>query len=188
MMMLAALLLLGYSLTCWGFFSSLVKIGKTVLTVGAGVLLGETGVSAAESILGTTTPIVSPALSPAVTKLAQAGQAAQVISTSAAIMTGGGRQFAQGRIAAEVARKVTRVMSLDASGTIIATQNFEGTPFLMNKDVIAAKRVFRLSQKLARKLPKRTVKQSAVSQLKDAAVDQAMRVITCPPTQIKGPC
>lgn len=188
MFAIAILLLLGYSLTCWGFFSSLLKVGKTILKVGAGVLLGETAVSATESLLGTPDPLVAPTLSPVTQALAQAGQAAQVVSTSAQIMTGGGRQFARGRVPAEVARKVTRVMSLDASGTIIATQNFEGTPFLMNKDVIAAKRVFRLSQKLARKLPKRTVKQSAVSQLKDAAVDQAMRVIACPPTQIKGPC
>lgn len=80
----------------------------------------------------------------------------------------------------------TLVQTLDlASGRIVRTRVLPGTPFLMNADVSAAKRVFKLSSKLHGKMPRRTVKESEVTKLKNAAVQQAMQTISCPPPPCK---
>lgn len=80
----------------------------------------------------------------------------------------------------------TLVQTLDlASGRIIRTRVLPGTPFLMNADVQAAKRVFKLSSKLHGKMPRRTVKESEVTKLKNAAVQQAIANVSCPPPPCK---
>lgn len=77
-------------------------------------------------------------------------------------------------------RKQTLVQTLNAQNQVIRTQILPGSPFLMNKDIVAAKRVFRLSSKLSGKLPRKTVKESKITQLKDAAVDSALKQIIAP--------
>ena len=53
----------------------------------------------------------------------------------------------------------TMVQTIDrATGQLISFKFFDGAPFLMNKDIVAAKRVFRLSNKLHNRLPRRSVR------------------------------
>lgn len=85
-----------------------------------------------------------------------------------------------GQIAPAGARIVgtqTIVQSLDAMGNVVKQKTLEGSPFLMNKDILAAKRVFKLSGKLAARLPKKTVKQSLTSRLKDELIHHAIERI-----------
>jgi len=76
-------------------------------------------------------------------------------------------------------RTVVETMDL-ASGTIIRRKIMPGSPFLMNVDVKAAKKVFRQSAALAKRIPRKTVRQSATSQLKEAAIDSAIRNANSP--------
>jgi len=71
-------------------------------------------------------------------------------------------------------RTVVETMDL-ASGNITRRKVMPGSPFLMNADVKAAKKVFRQSAALAKRIPRRTVKESATTQLKNAAIDSAIR-------------
>lgn len=71
-------------------------------------------------------------------------------------------------------RTVVETMDL-MTGAITRRKIMPGSPFLMNSDVKAAKRVFRQSANLQKRLPRKTVKASATSQLKDAAIDAAIR-------------
>jgi hypothetical protein len=147
-----------------GFFSSLLKgavgIGKALLGVPAAA------------------PITARAVAPVVTGAAAAAAATALIPTAQLTPTQRASQAALA--AAPTVRKRTRVESLDQFGQVLRTVVFDGAPFLMNKDVVAAKRVFRLASKLHGKLPRRTVKESKVAQLKDAAVETALRQIQAP--------
>jgi len=76
----------------------------------------------------------------------------------------------------------TIVETIDlASNTVVRQLVFDGAPFLMNNEV---RRLRTVAKKLGRanaRLPRRTVKESAVSQLKDAAVRNALDNIgKCP--------
>jgi len=72
-----------------------------------------------------------------------------------------------------------------ANGQVTITSQSPGSPHLMNSDIQAAKKVFRNVAKLNRRLPRKTVKESPVSKLKDAAVEAAIRRANtddcCPP-------
>lgn len=70
----------------------------------------------------------------------------------------------------------TTVETMDLrTGSIVRTKTLPGSPFLMNSEILAAKRVFKKSAALERRIPHKTRKQSATSQLKDAAIDAALR-------------
>lgn len=71
-------------------------------------------------------------------------------------------------------RTVVETMDL-ASGTIIRRRMLPGSPFLMNSDVKAAKRVFKKSADLAKRIPRKTIRQSPTQELKDAAIEAAIR-------------
>jgi hypothetical protein len=151
-----------------GFFSSILKIGKVLLGVPVAA------------------PVTARALAPVVTAAA-VGAAGAALVPGAPAVSPALRPTAAGVSVllpgARVVRKETRVISFDAGGNVAKVQTFVGAPFLMNKDVVAAKRVFRLSRKLAAKIPKKTVKQSLSSQLTDAVQESALRQIVapCPP-------
>lgn len=84
----------------------------------------------------------------------------------------------QGRV-----RYTTVVLGVYENG-FITEQRFAGKPYLMNKDVVTMKRTLKLSQNLAKRVPRKTVKESPVSKLKTAAVEQALRITQrddCPP-------
>jgi len=59
----------------------------------------------------------------------------------------------------------------------------EGSPHIMNKDVAAAKKVFRQTRKLDARMPRKTVRESKTKQLADAAINKALRDVNkdCPP-------
>jgi len=76
-------------------------------------------------------------------------------------------------------RVITTVTTVDAAGRIVKQKQLAGRPFLMNKDIVTAKRVFRTIQKASGRLPRRTVKEGKTKQLTDAVMDKALsNVIT----------
>jgi len=74
----------------------------------------------------------------------------------------------------------TTVETMDTmTGKIVRSKTMPGSPHLMNSEVSAAKRVFRRTRKLNARLPRRTVKESKMKQLTDAAVDATIRNVQC---------
>ena len=49
-----------------------------------------------------------------------------------------------------------------ATGQVVRQEEFRGSPFLMNHDIVVAKKVFRMAQKLHGRLPRRQVKRKAI--------------------------
>jgi len=73
---------------------------------------------------------------------------------------------------------MTIVQTIDnATGAVVREKTLRGSPFLMNNDIAVAKRVFRTVGKLSGRLPKKIVKQSQASKLKDEIQDAAFDVI-----------
>lgn len=80
----------------------------------------------------------------------------------------------------------TIVQTIDrATGRVIREEIHKGSPFLMNTDIVRAKRVARLVSKAHARLPRRTVKQSAMSAANEALQNRMLAQITCPPTPQK---
>jgi len=76
-------------------------------------------------------------------------------------------------------RVITQVQTFNAAGQLIKQKTLLGRPFLMNRDIVTAKRVFRTIQKASGRLPRRTVKEGKTKQLTDAVMDKALsNVIT----------
>lgn len=71
-------------------------------------------------------------------------------------------------------RVVTTVSTVNPAGQIIKQVNLAGRPFLMNKDLVIAKRVFRTIQKASTRLPRKTVKESPTKQLTAAVTEKAL--------------
>ena len=82
--------------------------------------------------------------------------------------------------------KRTIVQTLDQSTGQISQKVMSGAPHIMNSDIRAAKKVFRQSAKLHSRMPRRTVKESETTKLKNAAVQKALQNVQggdcCPPT------
>lgn len=153
-----------------GFFSSILRVAGAV---GKAVL----GIPAAA-------PVTARALVPAVTGVVAGAAGAALIPGQAATALGqlGVTGFPVGAaVAREVVRKRTVVQSLNSQGLVIGSITLAGAPFLMKKDLVTAKRVFKLATKLHAKIPRRTVKESEIKQLKDAAVSQALQRVIAPP-------
>ena len=85
------------------------------------------------------------------------------------------------------ARYVTVVLGVYDNG-FIREERFPGKPYLMNKDIVAAKKVFKQSSKLQKRMPRKTVKESSVTKLKNAAVDESLRRITGGGDHCHNPC
>jgi len=81
--------------------------------------------------------------------------------------------------------KRTIVQTLDQSTGQISQKIMSGAPHIMNSDIRAAKKVFRQSAKLHSRMPRRTVKESETTKLKNAAVSKALQNVQsgdcCPP-------
>lgn len=71
-------------------------------------------------------------------------------------------------------RTRTIVQTLSADGTVVRQKVLRGSPHLMNRDLMIAKRVFNVSTKLHAKLPRKTVKESEVTALKNRIVKNAL--------------
>jgi len=80
----------------------------------------------------------------------------------------------------EATRTIVETMDL-ATGKIIRRKILPGSPHLMNKDIAAAKKVFRATAELHKRMPRRTIKESKSKQLTDAATNAAISAVTCPP-------
>lgn len=113
-------------------------IGKTI----GGVVLGEAAFSAIESAVGegTQTPVQK--------ALATAGAGATVLRT---IQPGAGTGSVNQNTV------ITRVMTISPAGKIVKQEDLVGRPFLMNKDLVTAKRVFRMIRKADQRLPRKSV-------------------------------
>lgn len=80
----------------------------------------------------------------------------------------------------------TMIQTIDrATGQLVSFKFVDGAPFLMNKDIVAAKRVFRLSTKLHNRLPRRSVKRRQVdcpSSFANFVHNRAVQHALLPPT------
>lgn len=175
-----------------GFFSSILA---PILKVGAGVFLGEAAATtlfpdepekAIES--AATAAVGGAAATPAGTAKDLLFQAAQATIAGVPAPIG---PVLPSAIPVDIVAPgglknvvMTTVRTIAPNGTVVRTETMKGRPFLMKKDIIAAKRVFKLSSKLHAKLPKRTLKQSEMAKLNEAILDETKRRLTgpsCPP-------
>jgi len=179
-----------------GWFS---KIIAPVLKVGAGVFLGEAGASIVGEALGLDEPVeeliqkkaavitggrkggISPGPLPisATVEAVKAGLTPAQAVRAQAMPTPG----LPGVVAPGGLKNVVRtiVQTIAPNGQIVASEMLAGRPFLMQKDIVTAKRVFKQSRKLASKIPKKTVRESPTTQLKDRVIQQAMQNLLCAP-------
>jgi len=95
---------------------------------------------------------------------AAAGQAIGGVISSTGFAGGNGKV---------ATRTIVQTMDL-MTGKIIRQREMPGSPFMMNSEVRAAKKVFRQSRNLNNKLPRRTVKESASTRLKNACIEDAI--------------
>jgi len=145
--------------------STFIPGGGLIAAAGRAAGLGSQPVRAAPipNIGGTALGGVIPA------RAGAAALAAQAAPAGAALSIGGGN----GQVSV-----MTIVQTIDnATGAVIRTKTLRGSPFLMNNDIAVAKRVFRTVGKLSGRLPKKIVKQSEASKLKDEIQDAAFHAI-----------
>ena len=104
-------------------------------------------------------------------------------AAAAAVMRGG---LAGGN---GVVARQTLVQTVDIStGAIVRSELLPGAPFLMNSEVRSLRRVAKKVGRAHAKLPRRTVQKSAMKELTDAAVAEALRKVQqpCPPGSSHG--
>jgi len=154
-----------------GFFSSLLSVGRSVLT-GLGVIA----------------PKVVPAVRRIAPAIAGAGAAGVGFAAGEALFdsaTGQPLTAQAGRGGNGMTFRRTIVQTVNAAdGQIMKQKVLAGAPHLMNRDLIIAKRVFRLSTKLHQKLPKRTVRQSRTKALMTQIIESSLArqaLPSCPP-------
>lgn len=93
---------------------------------------------------------------------------------------GGGMGRGNGMVARQT---IVQTINLE-TGALIRQLVFDGAPFLMNSDVRKLRSISRKVSKAHGKLPRRVVKESAMKQLTNAVVDDAIRKVgqpACPP-------
>jgi len=84
-----------------------------------------------------------------------------------------------------VVARQTVVQTVDiATGVVVRAEILPGAPFLMNSEVRSLRRVAKKVGRAHAKLPRRTVQKSAMKELTDAAVAEALRNVQrpCPPS------
>jgi len=112
-----------------------------------------------------------PAISTAAGIVAGAGTSALLASPAAAARRGGGVGGGNG-----VTHLRTVVQSIDnATGNVIREDIREGSPFLMNKDMQTARRVFKMIGMASKRLPKKMVRVSEATMLKDQLVTSSLQ-------------
>lgn len=148
-----------------GFFSFL----EPLLEVAAPIIGGFLGVPA---ISGVTAP--SPTMA-AVERAVTMPGPAQLAKEQARLV--GAQVGAQ--------RRRTIVETFDVStGVVTKRETFKGAPAVMQSDVAAANRLNRQLRRLNKKQPKKLVRPSAITQLKDEVIETALRRARdngCPP-------
>lgn len=71
-----------------------------------------------------------------------------------------------------------------ATGRVSLIRQMPGSPHLMNSDIQAMKRTLKAVSQLSKRVPRKTIRESEVTKLKNAAVQQAlanMAAPSCPP-------
>jgi len=107
-----------------------------------------------------------------------------VQAATAAVASGAGRVLGVGPERAPgavgtggngVTHRRTVVQTIDnATGTIVREDIRRGAPFLMNDEIQIAKRVFKTVSKVAARLPRKTVKESSTTALKNQLIDASL--------------
>lgn len=158
-----------------GFFSTLLNIGKTIL----GGVLGTAAVVAPKVVRPITTAL------PKVVKFGAplaAGVAGGVAFAGGEALFAGGGTGMGGPGGNGLSFRRTIVQTVNSqTGEIIRQELLAGAPHIMNRDIQTAKRVFRLSGKLFRRLPKRTVRASRRQSLTEQVMNNALERAACPP-------
>lgn len=150
-----------------GFFSSLLTTVGSV----AGAFLGT------QAAAPVAAPLAQIAAPPAATVIPAGilGGVAQIgaQAAQAALRTGvapGAACPPTGRL-----RRRTTVETFDpVTGVVCRSETFAGGVAVRDSDVTAAKRVFRQVRRIDKRLPRKTVKESAVKQLTDRVVKNAL--------------
>lgn len=106
------------------------------------------------------------------------------VATQAALSAGGGEITAAGGGNGRL-RTVTTVVTFDDDGNVVRRRILKGSPHLMNRDLVTAKRVLRVANKLGRKFSRKTREVSQTKQLlsviQQKAISRALGV-DCPTT------
>lgn len=134
-----------------------------------GIGVGEAAAALLQQALSTATMGAVPGVAP----LALAAVTTPTVSTALAAPGGNGSRF-----------RTTIVVTRDTdTNRILRTEILKGAPFLMNNDVRKLSTISRKVSKANSKIPRKTVRESATTQLKNAAVDSALRNVmqACPP-------
>ena len=153
--------------TSMGFLSSIGRaIGGVARFAGRalGILPPAAQTLPSPGIVGRTVRTVAPVAAGAA--LGAAGVAALSESEQAMVRMGGnGRQTT-----------ITTVTTIDnQTGQAVSRKVLRGSPYLMNRDLVVAKRVLRTAGKLGRKFSRKTREPSKMKQLTDAIQDKALR-------------
>jgi len=112
--------------------------------------------------------------------------AQQVINLPGALLPGGGQQDMTGFSGGNGSRSTrTLVQTLDINTGRITTVIKAGSPHLMNSDVKVMRRVIKQTAALEKRIPRRTVKESEMTKLKNQVIRNAFQGVTCAPKAIE---
>lgn len=171
-----------------GFFSSLLGIGKVLLR-GAGILPPAAIKAPASIALPVADRARRAAAAAARRRTGAIAAGAGAGGLGLGLLAGDGDMAGTGGVGGN-GRTFTRtiVQSVDSeTGDVLRQEVRKGTPHLMNNDLAIAKRVFRLSSKLSRRLPKKIVRMSRAKMLTQQVVENALERASCPPLPCPSP-
>jgi len=135
-----------------GFLS---QIASTALQFGTSLITGQPAIAAAAGLIG--------------------GAGVQAITGPSAGERAAARRGAVGTGGNGVTHRQTIVQTIDnATGEVIKEDIRRGAPFLMKHEIQVAKRVFKTVIKLSGKLPRKTVKESETTALKNQLTNKAL--------------
>jgi len=174
-----------------GFFSSFLSIiGRVATTVlGIAAPVARAAAPAASRVAATTARVAATGARIAAPAAAAGaafavGQSLLTPSVSAPMAPAAGGPMAVTGGNGQTTR-MTQIATIDnATGVVLRVETLKGAPFLMRSDVLIARRVFKLSSKLAGRMPRKTVKQSLPSQLTERIQRQLLENVgagACPP-------
>jgi len=135
-----------------GFLS---QIASSALQFGTSLITGQPAIAAAAGLIG--------------------GAGVQAITGPSAAERARQREGTVGTGGNGVTHRRTIVQTIDnATGDVVREDIRRGAPFLMKHEVQVAKRVFKTIGKLANRMPKRTVKESETTALKNQLTNKAL--------------
>jgi len=149
-----------------GIFSIVKGLLKIPVVGGiAGGLLTEVVASLTEQP-------AAPAKSAAAAKLTSQQQQGQIAAPTAKFIEQGAGAATPGKN-----KVITRIMTINPAGKIIKQVDKDGRPFLMAKDLVIAKRVFRSIAKMHSKLPRRSTRRRGKKSDDDVVVINSPQIL-----------